>query len=1143
MKRFFLHTILFIFLVWVFAGCSTEKNTWSTRTFHNINSQYNVYFNASESVKKGVLNIEDRIDDDFTRLLPIYKSSVSSAGQLVKSDMDNAIIKCSKLIEIHSITKKPKRQKKRTRKYQEFASQEEFNKWVDDSYLLMGKAYFYQHNFVSAIDNFGFVVRKYPNEETKDEAQIWLIRSYTELERFAEASEVIQAIQNDEEFPKKLEKDLAIATADYYMKQQDYNEAIKFLDIAINKTFFKRDKARLKYIEAQLYQELGMPDQASEAYLAVTKMNPDYKMAFNAKINSAGVFSGTGDTEKLKKELNKMLRDNKNFDFRDQIYYALGNLYFKEGNRNVAIDNYAQSVSTSFNNQFQRALSSITLADIYFEDLEYRKAQSYYDSAMIIIDETYPNYETVSGNYRGLTNLVDNLITVEREDSLQKIAKMPEIERESFIARLMKEEQEKQRNAENLALQGMGDPNYSRTNRNRLGMGNEQAGAGWYFYNPQTVSYGRVTFQQLWGKRQLEDNWNRANKGISTEISDEMEGRSDSIQVVVIENDPLKKEFYTQFLPLTDSLMTISHDKIRDALFNAGKIFKTDFTNYPRSAESFEDLIRRYPDNIYLLSALFELYDLYELMGDKQQSDIYRNRIISQYPESNYAQYLINPNFFIEMEARQDSLNRLYQETFRNYKAGSYLNVISLTGQMKAMKPDSVIIPKIDFMEMVANGTQTGVQNFEKLLETYIAVYPAEEPTPLANEILTLIRDSALTDYQKLVDMGYISEEIINEELLAANQNADDEFGGKFSYEEDLLHYFVIAYPREAKVDLNRLNFDLANYNIDHYTKVDFDIETEFLDDKTTFVIVRSMDNKESALIYHGAIIRRASAFRALKDISYMNFVISSTNYRAVMNEKAISDYMKFFVKNYSRYIRSNFSDDEPDISPEELMARAREQDNILRERGQFVVVSTGAEKLFNTQIDTTQNFVIAIQDKNLSTRQLLTDFATFNRNEFRVWNLALQLKQAGDYQLLVVNGIPTLNESMSYFRKVVVTRSLFNPLGQATYRNFLITNENLQKLIEQNKVDEYLDFFRTNYIQRAPAQPGTTATPAATTAAATQNAAVTAPGKTTEYDGPYNENIDGKQYFVFVIPTLDIDQPAFISGIEQFNLASYANL
>lgn len=1147
MRRIFLHTVFVLFLVWVFAGCTTEKNTWSTRTFHNINSQYNVYFNANESVKKGVANIDERLNDDFTRLLPIYKSSTPSAGEMVKSDMNYAIEKCSKLIEIHSITKKPKRKRNRTWKYQEFASQEEFNKWIDDSYLLMGKAYFYQHNFMGAIDNFGYVVRKYPDSEAKDEAQVWLIRSYSELGRFTEASEVIQAVQGDEAFPKKLEKDLAIATADYYMKQQVYDEAIKFIDIALSKIVFRRQKARLKYIEAQLYQELGMKAEASAAYRAVTKMNPDYKMAFNAKINAAGIFSGEGNAEDLKKELNKMLRDHKNFDFRDQIYYALGNLYFKEGNREVAVGNYTKSVATSFQNQYQRALSAITVADIYFEDLEYRKAQSYYDSAMIIIDENYPDYETVSTKYKGLTNLVDNLVTVEREDSLQRIARMPELERESLIARIMKDEQERLRNEENLAMQGMGSQGYNRSNRNRLGMGNQQAGAGWYFYNPQTVSYGRVTFQQLWGKRKLEDNWNRANKGISTEINEEgMEG-ADSTQVVVREQDPLKKEFYTQDLPLTDSLMAISHDKIRDALFNAGKIFKVDFTNYPRSADSFEDLNRRYPANIYLLSALFELYDLYELMGDKQKSDYYRNLIISQFPKSNYAQFLVNPNFFVEMQARLDNLNKLYQETFRNYKAGVYSNVISLSAQMKTMEPDSAMITKIDFMNAVANGTQTGVQDFEKRLENYVATYPAAEPTPLANEILTLIRDSSLNDYQKLIDMGYISEEIKNDELLPENENADDEFGGKFTYDEDLLHYFVIAFPREAKVDLNRLNFDLANYNIDHYTKVDFDIETENLDEKMAFVIVRSLENKESALIYHGAIIRRASVFRALKDIDYLNFVISSTNYRAVMNEKSTVDYLKFFVKNYSRYIRSNFTDEELEVSPEELMARAKEQDNILREKGKFVVVSTGAEKLFNTNIDTTQNFVIAIKDKGLSTRQLLNDFADFNKNEFRLWGLALQLKQAGDYQLLVVNGIPTLNESMSYFRKVVVTRSLFSSLGQATYRNFLITNENIQKLIEQNKVDDYLEFFRNNYIQRNPAQTGATgttnATPAANEPANQQNVAAEDGPKPVEYEGPYNENIDGKQLFVFVIPALDIDQPAFISGINQFNQASYANL
>jgi hypothetical protein len=464
---------------------------------------------------------------------------------------------------------------------------------------------------------------------------------------------------------------------------------------------------------------------------------------------------------------------------------------------------------------------------------------------------------------------------------------------------------------------------------------------------------------------------------------------------------------------------------------------------------------------------------------------------------------------------------------------------------MKAMKPDSVIMPKIDFMEMVARGTQSDVQSFEGFLKKYINEYPSAEPTSLAKEILTLIEDSALTDYQKLIEMGYISEEIKNEELLTEGKVVDDEFGGKFSYEEDLLHYFVIAYPRDAKVDLNRLNFDIANYNIDHYTKVDFDIESENLDDKLAFIIVRSLENKQAALIYHGAIIRRASVFQALKDVDFLNFVISSTNYRTVMNEKSISDYLKFFVKNYSRYIRPNFTEEEPEVSPEELMARAKEQDNILKEKGKFVVVDTGVDKLFSTKTDTIQNFVIAIKDKNMSTRQLLNDFSQFNRNEFRAWNLALQLKQAGDYQLMVVNGIPSLNESMSYFRKVVVNRDLFKPLGQAIYRNFLITNENLQKLIEQNNVDDYLEFFRSNYIQRTttPTQSGgaSTTAPAVNAAATAQNNADET--KPKEYNGPYDKNIDGKQYFVFVIPVLDIDQPAFISGIEQFNLANYANL
>lgn len=1142
MKRLFLHTTIFLFLVAVFAGCSTEKNTRASRTFHNITSKYNIYFNANESVKAGLNSVEERIEDDFTRVLPIYKASDPSAAKMVKSDMDYAVVKCSKLIEIHSITQKPKRKKRRTRKYQEFASQEEFNKWIDDSYLLLGKSYFYQHNYYAGIDNFSYVVRKYPDEETADEAQVFLIRAYTQLERYIEANEVIQAVQSYEDFPKKYERELALATADYYYQQKEYGDAIRMLDIAIKKTFWKKDKARYQYIIAQLYQEMGQDENALQAFKDVLHMNPDYTMAFNAKINSAGVFSGEGNADDLRKELNKMLRDKKNLDFRDQIYYALGNLDLKQGLRDDAKEDYKKSVATSFKNQYQRALSAITLANLQFDDLNYRGAQSYYDSAMIIIDETYPDYKNVEARYNNLTKLVDNLLTVEREDSLQKVAQMPAAEREALIARLMQEEQERQRNMENVAMQGAQSSGYYRSNRYRMGMGSS-GGAGWYFYNPQTVSYGKVTFQQQWGRRQLEDDWRRSNKNTISEYNEDelAEGAEEEEKRV---QDPLKKEFYTQDLPLTDSLMAVSHQRIRDALYNAGKIFKSEFEDYPRSAESFEDLNKRYPQNIYLLSAYFDLYDLYELMGDKEKANYYRNLLITKFPESNYAQYLLNPNFFIEMEARLDSLNRLYQRTFDNYKSGRYRDVLTLTSEMKQMKPDSVIIPKIDFMQTIAQGTQTDVHQFESLLKDYITAYPDKEPSPLANEILKLIQDSALVDYQKLVEMGYINEEIENEELLDRNAE-NDEFGGLFSYEEDLLHYFVIAYPRkdEEKIDMNRLKFDIANYNIDHYTKVDYDIETDILNDELNFVVVRAMQNKENALIYHGAIIRRAPVFQALQGVEYLNFVISSTNFRAVKSEKSIADYLKFFVKNYSRFIRSNFTDEGPDISPEELMARAEAENNALKEKGSFVTVSTALPGTFNTQVDTTQNFVLAVKDKGMSLRQVLREFADFNRSEFRAWNLSTEIEQTKDYQLIVVNGIPSLNLSLSYFRKVITNRSLYSSLTGSSYRAFLVTDENLQTIADENKVEEYMSFFRNNYTQRRTDQSGSSSGTTQTSGSTTSGATTDQAGTTQEsvaYSGPYNENVDGAHKIVFVVPKQGIVKQAFISGLNDFNAENF---
>ncbi len=1114
-------------MLFFLAGCSTEKNTAVSRAYHNLTAHYNVFFNGKESLRVGIEKINKSVEDDYSKVLPLYKSSNPTTAKAATSDMENAIVKGSKLIQSHSITKKPKRRKNRSKAYIRFASKEEFNNWVDDAYILMGKAYFYQHNYASAIVNFSYVVRKFGDDPSHYTAYVWLIRCYTEMERYVEAYEIIQQLQTDENFPRRLAGELAAATSDYYAKQHSYAEGIPFLSIAVKQTAEKQEKLRYKYVLAQWYQETGNPEKASQTFREVARMNPPYKMAFNARINAAGTFTGTGDIDKLKKELRKMLRDKKNLEFRDQIYFAMGNISIKEGKKDQAKLEYTKSASMSKDNLYQRALSCLTLAQIYFEEPEYKKAQSYYDSAMVVIDDKYPNYKQIFERHKSLTRLTDNIYTVEREDSLQRIALMDEPTRNTLIDKWIKEATEKEAKAKLAEASQMMDRNYYRMNESRFGLSTTSTeSTSWYFYNPTTVAYGKVEFERLWGKRKLEDNWRRSDKRTFAEENAEKQEKDSLIsadgQVKKIK-DPKNREYYTQNLPMTDSLMKASHVKIRNALFNAGRIFKTDFSDFPRSIASFEDLNKRYPDNMFALSSWFELWDLYTKQKNQEKADYYKNLIVSKFPETKYAKYLLNPNYFIELEAKSDSMNRLYQQAFQNFKEGRYADAGKVTDQIMPMKPDSLLMPKVKFIKTIADGTAANREAFGKMLTEYITAYPKAEPKPLAEQILKLIQDSTLVDYQKLVASGYLSDKISNNELLPRNQKSADEFGGKFSYDEDLLHYFVIAYPKAAKVDLNRLKFDLANYNIDHYTKVDFDIESQNLNNNTSLLLVRSLNDKEQGLIYFRSIIKKREVFEALKNIKYVNFIASSTNFREITADKDYAEYLKFFIKNYSRFITGDFSE-EALPEPEELLAKAQQEENILKEKGSFVAVApTGSGlDIYSNEESGSQNFVIAVNNTKANLKQLIAGFNTHNRDEFRQADLTIRQSPVADYQLMIVSKFKTKNEAISYFTKSLGNRKLFKSLDTLSYRNFIITDANLKKLTETKKIAEYLNFFKAKYIDLG-------------TGANNQQEAKPA------YSGPFIPKTEGVQSFVLIIPKEEAKQPeALVEAIRKFNQKNY---
>jgi tetratricopeptide (TPR) repeat protein len=1082
-KTFPYSYLLSLVLITVLVSCSVEKNTLVNRSFHNLTAHYNVYFNGKEAMKAGLLKIETQLEEDYTKILPIFKESLPNSEEMVMTDMTTAIEKGEKLIKFHSITKPPK-SKIKSRGRNKTAVKSEYNRWVDDAYIMMGRGYLYKKEHTMAIATFQLIIRKYKDDPVRFQAYLWLIRSMSESERYTEATQLVQLLENDKSFPEELEGELAIVTADLHLKQQHFDEAIHQLNIGIKKIKGNKRKSRYSFILAQLYQETGKKEQALAAYRQVIRRRPEYPLLFNARIRSAEVFSGQGDVSVLRNELNKMRKKKWNEPYLDQIYYALGNISYNEGKVDEAIELYKKSSAVSKNNIHQKALSSLTLGDIYLDRKNYIPSGDYYDSAMVIIDESYPNYESIAKKYATLGKLVKNLKTIETEDSLQLLAKLPAAELDKKIAEWVEAEKKRQELDEQGGADGGDMSAYYRSNSSRMRL--NSGGSGFYFYNTSTVSYGKKEFTKLWGERKNEDNWRRRNKS-EVMLDDSGEPIEDDLAEGIEEgddraDDPTTPEYYKQDIPLTDSMMQQSHTKISDALFNSGTLLKNDFSDFNKSVGSFTGLNTRYPENGYLLTSWFNLWDLYKILENPDSSAYYKNLIVTNYPESNYARYLVNPNFFVEEAARIDNINKLYASAFNAFKQNDFTNAGPISRKVIEMKPDSSIASKAQFIRTIAESKDLHKYVFADSLRTYVARYPGAPTVILAEKILSFIQEDKFTNYEQMVATGYLSDVIKNSELLAKNIQSGEVDASKWDNDNELLHYFIIAFPAQDQIDINRLKFDLANYNLDHFTTLDFEIETENLNQETMLVIVRNFDDKESAMVYFMSIIRKPEVFKTLAGKPYLNFIASNNNYRQMLNDRAYEEYIAYFVKNYSTLTAGNFSDKELE-SPEALMARLKDDPNSNpKEEGEFVMVETTdstyvavkKEQLFNPDYNTSHSIMILINQKNASTGYLMRDLIKYNSATHRDKRLRVVPGKMSDFTLLSVASFANAYDANEYMKLLRDKKELFTSLGEIKYETFIISDENQKKLIETGNIDEWNKFYQINYIRRTPQAPKT---------------------------------------------------------------------
>jgi tetratricopeptide (TPR) repeat protein len=882
-KKTYIYRLLILFIL--FAGCSTQKNTFITRTYHNITAKYNILFNGDVSFAKGLKKIEDSFKDDYSEVLPIFTYSDEGLVNTISPEMDRTIKKGTKLVALHSITVKPKLKSNKalSEKKRAFYNKKEFNKWVDNNYLLMGKSHFYKHDFKLAEETFRFILNEFKNEEITYDAQIWLARIYNETGEYKSSEEILTLFEKDENLPRRLKVDFNTTFADFYLKQNNISSAINYLEKAKDKVRKKRLKVRFTFILAQLYEKKGMQQKASDLYSKVIKMNPPYEMTFNAKINRALAYEkGYGSVKEIEGQLSRMLKDDKNSEYQDQIYYALGNIAYKEGNISKAIKQYKKSVQYNINNTTQKARSYLTLADLYYEMPEYVDAQAYYDSAVAIINIDYPDYDIIYAKSKSLNSLVKEINTFNLEDSVQRLAKMPEDELLSYIDNLIeqvkkKEQEEILRKQEQALNKQFG---YNMGTERRITQEGFSEGAQWYFYNETARSLGYKEFKLKWGNRKLEDNWRRANKNVisfgetvSTENSDFITDE-ESKNSKILSNK--SREFYLRNIPFTDSMIEASNIKIENALYNMGLIYKNELKDYEKAIESFKELIKRYPHSEYLLSSYYYLYDIYIKKDNKAMVEMYKNRIISQFPNSTYAKLLKNPDYFKEIEEGQNKIHNYYIETYNNYLNKQYNNVIQQTEYAIETYPDDKLVPQFAYLRTLSIGRTRDIKTFKDELYNIISTYPGTEIAEDAKNIIAYL-DKEHPD---------IKEEEEKEIAITL-----------YDFSENTEHFFALVLNKGTNI--NQLMFNIINFNLDNFDDLNLKVESSELNSTQDIITVISFKNKAEALNYYNKTSSDDSIFKDVNKEGILKMVISKSNLNVLKEDKSAGRYLKFFNEYY----------------------------------------------------------------------------------------------------------------------------------------------------------------------------------------------------------------------------------------------------
>ena len=863
---------LILALLTAFA-CSTEKNNFFNRKYHSTTARYNGLFNANELLRLSLITYDGSHKDDFYTFLPVNPLPNDKDVIGMYPAIDTAIAKCTKVIEDHSMPNA----------VDMYYKEAEYNNWIDENWITIGKALYYRRDYEKALKNFEFVKRFFIKDPSTYIAELWIAKIYIELNKYSDAKLILDGLNEIAQEQKKkkfkdfipflnrkkgdaakptmkqsLQLEIYKAYSDLAMKRKDYEDAIDGLQLSISKSNSPREKARFNYILAQLYQYTNNSGSASHHFNKAVSASASFEIAFNARLNRAL----SDGSEGVKKDLKRMARDSKNAAFKDQIFYALGLVELNNNQKQEAKEYLTKSAFYSISNKRQKAMAYEKLGDISFFDKEFVPAQKYYDSCARSMPEDYPNAEIVKNKTVKLFDLVKALETAAFEDSVQRIAKLSYNDREIFLKETLKQMRIEQQAAKEkeaaklLALQSNNVPN-NNTNANKF-----------IFNNPKLRETGFSEFKKLWGARDNEDDWRRSDKlAVANSTSN-----SDSSENLVgqVSKDSFSIKILLKNIPLSDSAFSQSQLRLIEALYTSGILYKEVLSENDLAEQQFESVLALKLSNITDLSAAFQLFRLNE---QNKKSEKYKSYILDKYPNSDAAKYFLDPDFYLKQKKNAEESQKDYLKLLEQYKLKAYQTVYNLSQSILEKDLTNTCRSEYMLLNVLAMGQLT------------------EDKTTLIPKLNQIIEEKPQTEQAKR------AKEMLEIIQLGYSKNEELDFNKKYFFEfvSDVTQYVIILLDNED--DIEDSKGTISDFTTKKFKSSKLRVSSKITLSEKSFILVQEFASISLADKFVDAYKAGFEFLDELQDNKI--YIITQENLKKLIETAKFEEYKLFYNDNY----------------------------------------------------------------------------------------------------------------------------------------------------------------------------------------------------------------------------------------------------